>query len=67
MRRLVRARLVIEKEVQHLKLHYPEIDEQRLREYSAERMMNTFVLEYVVTGKLPNEEELFKVDHEHNH
>jgi FKBP-type peptidyl-prolyl cis-trans isomerase (trigger factor) len=61
------SEVAIEKEVQHLKLHYPEIDEQRLREYSAERMMNTFVLEYVVSGKLPNEEELFKVDHEHNH
>lgn len=55
----------IQKEVAHLKLHYPDIAEQRLHEYSVERMTNTFIMEYILTGQVPNEEELFKVDHEH--
>jgi FKBP-type peptidyl-prolyl cis-trans isomerase (trigger factor) len=57
--------VAIAKEVEHLKMHYPDIDEARLREYSIERMTNTFVLEYILTGETPKEEELFKVDHEH--
>jgi trigger factor len=59
--------VAIETEVQHLKLHYKDIDEARLREYATERMTNTFVLEYIMTGKLPDEKELFKIDHEHDH
>lgn len=57
----------IQKEVAHLKLHYPDISEQRLYEYSVERMTNTYIMEYVMTGEKPNEEELFKIDHEHDH
>jgi FKBP-type peptidyl-prolyl cis-trans isomerase (trigger factor) len=58
--------VAVEAEVTHLKLHYRDIDEARLREYSRERMTNTFVLEYVMTGKLPDEKEMFKVDHSHD-
>ena len=57
----------IQKEVAHLKLHYPDVSEQRLYEYSVERMTNTYIMEYVMTGEKPNEDELFKVDHEHDH
>lgn len=59
------SEVAIQKEVEHLKHHYPDVSEQRLYEYSLERMTNTFIMEYVMTGQIPNEEELFKIDHEH--
>jgi FKBP-type peptidyl-prolyl cis-trans isomerase (trigger factor) len=55
----------VEAEVAHMKLHYKDVSEDRIREYSKERMTNSFVLEYIMTGKLPDEKELFKVDHDH--
>lgn len=56
---------VLEGEVAHMLLHYPGLEEDRLRAYSEERMLNSLVLELLQNGKLPEQKEFFKVDHEH--
>lgn len=55
----------LDAEVAHMLLHYPGLQEDRLRAYSEERMTNSLVMEFLQNGKLPDQKEFFKIDHEH--
>jgi FKBP-type peptidyl-prolyl cis-trans isomerase (trigger factor) len=57
----------LDAEVAHMLLHYPTLQEERLRAYSEERMTNSLVMEFIQNGKLPDQKEFFKVDHDHSH
>ncbi len=57
----------VEKEVEHLKLHYKDLDIERATGYSEELMTNSMVMEYVLTGSVPDENIFFKPDHSHGH
>lgn len=57
----------LDAEVKHLKMHYKDLDENRAREYSREVMTNSLIMEFIMTGKLPDEKEFFKPDHSHDH
>jgi FKBP-type peptidyl-prolyl cis-trans isomerase (trigger factor) len=57
----------LDAEVAHMLLHYPTLQEERLRAYSEERMTNSLVMEFLQNGKLPDQKEFFKVDHDHSH
>ncbi len=54
-------------EVSHLMTQYKDVDEERARAYSEERMTNTLVGEFVTTGKVPDEKEIFGSHEGHNH
>ncbi len=58
---------VLDGEVKHMLLHYPTLQEDRLRAYSEERMTNSLVMEFIQNGKLPDQKDFFKVDHDHSH
>lgn len=59
--------LAISHEIAHLMQHYPDLNEERAKAYTEERMTNSLVAEYLVTGKVPDEEELFGSHEGHNH
>jgi FKBP-type peptidyl-prolyl cis-trans isomerase (trigger factor) len=54
-------------EVAHLMAQYKDVDKERATAYSEERMNNSFVAEYIFTGKVPDEKELFGSHEGHNH
>lgn len=54
-------------EVAHLTMQYKDIDPERATAYSEEKMTNSLVAEYLFTGKVPDEKELFGSHEGHNH
>lgn len=54
-------------EVAHLMMQYQDIDKERATAYTEERMTNSLVAEYIFTGKIPDEKELFGSHEGHNH
>jgi trigger factor len=54
-------------EVAHLMMQYKDVDKERATAYTEERMNNSFVAEYLFTGKVPDEKELFGSHEGHNH
>lgn len=54
-------------EVAHLLAHYKDLDKERARAYTEEKMTNSLVAEYLVNGKVPDEKELFGSHEGHNH
>ena len=57
----------VKNEVGHLMSQYKEIDEERAKAYTEEKMTNSLVAEYLVTGKVPDEKELFGSHEGHAH
>lgn len=57
----------LDNEVAHLLAHYKDIDPERARAYTEEKMTNTLVAEFIVNGKVPDEKELFGSHEGHNH
>ncbi len=54
-------------EVSHLMAHYKELEEERARAYSEEKMTNSLVAEFICNGKVPDEKEFFGSHEGHNH
>lgn len=54
-------------EVAHLMMHYKDLDIERAKAYTEEKMTNTLVAEFITTGKVPDEEELFGSHEGHSH
>lgn len=54
-------------EVSHLLAHYKDLDPERARAYSEEKMTNSLVAEFLVNGKVPDEKEFFGSHEGHNH
>ncbi len=54
-------------EVVHLMAQYKELDEERARAFSEERMTNSLVSEFVSTGKMPDEKAIFGSHEGHGH
>lgn len=61
------SEMTVNNEVAHLMAHYKDLDEERARAYTEEKMTNSLVAEYLVTGKVPDEKELFGSHEGHNH
>lgn len=59
--------VTVANEVAHLVQHYPDVDPERARAYTEEKMTNSLVAEYLITGKVPDEKELFGSHEGHNH
>jgi FKBP-type peptidyl-prolyl cis-trans isomerase (trigger factor) len=57
----------VNNEVAHLMAHYKDLDPERAKAYTEEKMTNSLVAEYLVTGKVPDEKELFGSHEGHNH
>jgi FKBP-type peptidyl-prolyl cis-trans isomerase (trigger factor) len=57
----------VKNEVAHLIMHYKDLDPERARAYTEERMTNSMVAEFLFTGKVPDEKELFGSHEGHNH
>ncbi len=54
-------------EVAHLTMQYKDVDPERAKAYTEEKMTNSLVAEYLFTGKVPDEKELFGSHEGHNH
>jgi len=54
-------------EVAHLMAHYKDLDADRAKAYTEEKMTNTLVAEFVTNGKLADEKEVFGSHEGHNH
>jgi FKBP-type peptidyl-prolyl cis-trans isomerase (trigger factor) len=54
-------------EVSHLLQQYKDIDMNRAKAYTEEKMTNSLVAEYLFTGKVPDEVELFGSHEGHSH
>lgn len=54
-------------EVAHLLQMYKDVDPERAKAYTEEKMTNSLVAEYLFTGKVPEETELFGSHEGHNH
>ena len=54
-------------EVAHLTMQYKDVDGDRAKAYTEEKMTNSLVAEYLFTGKVPDEKELFGSHEGHNH
>ena len=61
------SEVTVNNEVAHLMAHYKDLDEERARAYTEEKMTNSLVAEFLVTGKVPDEKELFGSHEGHNH
>jgi FKBP-type peptidyl-prolyl cis-trans isomerase (trigger factor) len=61
------SEVTVGNEVAHLMQHYADLDPERAKAYTEERMTNSMVAEYLVTGKIPDEKELFGSHEGHNH
>jgi FKBP-type peptidyl-prolyl cis-trans isomerase (trigger factor) len=61
------SELTVNNEVAHLMAHYKDLDEARAKAYTEEKMTNSLVGEYLVTGKVPDETEFFGSHEGHNH
>lgn len=61
------SEVTVQNEVAHLLQHYPTLDIERAKAYTEEKMTNSLVAEYLVTGKVPDEKELFGSHEGHNH
>jgi FKBP-type peptidyl-prolyl cis-trans isomerase (trigger factor) len=59
--------VTLNNEVAHLLAHYKDLDENRARAYTEEKMTNSLVAEYLITGKVPDEKEIFGSHEGHNH
>lgn len=59
--------VAVQNEVVHLLQHYPTLDTDRAKAYTEEKMNNSLVAEYLITGKVPDEKELFGDHSGHNH
>lgn len=57
----------VQSEVAHLLSQYKEIDPERARAYTEEKMTNSLVAEFLVNGKVPEEKDLFGSHEGHNH
>lgn len=57
----------LKNEVAHLMAHYKDLDIERAKAYTEEKMTNSLVAEFITTGKVPNEKELFGSHEGHNH
>lgn len=54
-------------EVAHLMMQYKDVEKERAQAYTEERMTNSLIAEYLFTGKVPDEKELFGSHEGHNH
>jgi FKBP-type peptidyl-prolyl cis-trans isomerase (trigger factor) len=61
------SEVTVNNEVHHLLEHYPDLSRERAVAYTEEKMTNSLVAEYLVTGKVPDEKELFGSHEGHNH
>ncbi len=61
------SEVTVKNEVAHLMTHYQNLDEARAKAYTEEKMTNSLVAEFLVTGKVPDEKELFGGHEGHNH
>lgn len=61
------SEVTLNNEIAHLMMHYKDLDEERARAYTEEKMTNSLVAEFLVTGKVPDEKELFGSHEGHNH
>jgi len=61
------SEVTVNNEVHHLLEHYPDVSRERAVAYTEEKMTNSLVAEYLVTGKVPDEKELFGSHEGHNH
>lgn len=61
------SEVTLNNEVAHLMAHYKDLDIERAKAYTEEKMTNSMVAEYVSTGKVPDEVELFGSHEGHDH
>jgi len=57
----------VNQEVAHLMMQYKDVEKERAQAYTEERMTNSLIAEYLFTGKVPDEKELFGSHEGHNH
>lgn len=61
------SEVTVSNEVAHLIQHYPDLDQERAKAYTEEKMNNSLVAEFLINGKVPDEKEFFGSHEGHNH